>query len=256
MFETKPMRAFSWNPTPEKCSNPKSGIVNIKNDDDGLCFQWCLRYHQTPRGDHDSMLSKLKQVEENKYEGMAFQASDQAGSAFVEVNKVCIFIYELDSEGNIRLGQKGNVEYQTTDLTYLLRLEADNKSHYIYIKIIDHFFKLQKHTHDKDKRFSPVWSKKSWINELRSHISKCYMFDSNSTLIKIPSDENAHMNFKYSQNKLKRTCAIDADNECAFVPTSLKHKTHKHVPNSACFYLVCDHDPTQNRLEQYIREIA
>ena len=101
-----------------------------------------------------------------------------------------------------------------------------------------------------------MWSKKSWINELRSHISKCYMFDSNSTLIKIPSDENAHMNFKYSQNKLKRTCAIDADNECAFVPTSLKYKTHKHVPNSACFYLVCDHDPTQNRLEQYIREIA
>ena len=31
-------------------------------------------------------------------------------------------------------------------------------------------------------------------------------------------------------------------------------KTHTHAPNSACFYLVCDHDPSQNRLEYYLGE--
>ena len=38
------------------------------------------------------------------------------------------------------------------------------------------------------------------------------------------------------------------------VPTGLPNKTRKHVPNSVCFYLVCDHDPTQNKLEYYVGE--
>ena len=78
--------------------------------------------------------------------------------------------------------------------------------------------------------------------------------DTNSTLIKLPSPDNAHMQFKNHKNKLKRPYVIYADTECSLVQTSLKDKTHKHVPNSACFYLVCDHDPSQNRLEYYIGE--
>ena len=42
--------------------------------------------------------------------------------------------------------------------------------------------------------------------------------------------------------------------ECSLVPTGLPEITHSHVPNSACFYLVCDHDPIPNRLECYIGE--
>ena len=91
-------------------------------------------------------------------------------------------------------------------------------------------------------------------DEFRTHLSKCYNFDTNSTLIKLPSPANAHMQFKNHKNKLKRPYIIYADTECSLVPTGLLDKTHKHVPNSACFYLVCDHDPSQNRLEYYIGE--
>ena len=56
------------------------------------------------------------------------------------------------------------------------------------------------------------------------------------------------------QRKFKRPYIIYADTECSLVPTGLKDKTHKHVPNSACFCLVCDYDPTQNRLEYNIGE--
>ena len=31
-------------------------------------------------------------------------------------------------------------------------------------------------------------------------------------------------------------------------PMGLANETHKHVPYSACFYFVCDYDPTQNTL--------
>ena len=71
---------------------------------------------------------KLKKVTEKyNYDGMEFPASYEAISAFEEINRACIFIYELDLEDQIRLGQIGNIEYLTTDLIYLLRIEADNK---------------------------------------------------------------------------------------------------------------------------------
>ena len=62
------------------------------------------------------------------------------------------------------------------------------------------------------------------------------------------------MQFKSHKNKLKRPYIIYADTECSLVPTGLPDKTHKHAPNSACFYLVRDHDSSQNRLEYYIGE--
>ena len=81
---------------------------------------------------------------------MEFPASYDAISALEEINRVCIFIYELDSEDQIRLGQRGNSAYLTTDLIYLLRIEADSKHHDIYIKSIDHFFNLHKCSFDTD----------------------------------------------------------------------------------------------------------
>ena len=118
-------------PTHEEFSNAMCGLVNIQNDDE-LCFQWRLRYHQSARNNNDSRLSKPKKVAEKyNYDGMEFPASYEAISAFEDINRVCIFIYELDSEDKIRLGQRGNIAYLTTDLIYLLRLDTDSKSHYI-----------------------------------------------------------------------------------------------------------------------------
>ena len=104
IFETKALRASSYIPTPEKYCKSMCGLVNIQNDDE-LCFQWCLRYHQSAKGHHDSRLSKLKKISDKyNYDGVEFPASYEAISAFEGNNSVCIFIYELDSEDQIRLG--------------------------------------------------------------------------------------------------------------------------------------------------------
>ena len=90
---------------------------------------------------------------------MEIPASYEAISAFEEINRVCIFIYELDSDDQIQLGQRGRIAYLTDDLIYLLRIEAGNNSHYVYIKNIDHFFNLHTYTHDTNKRFCPICRK-------------------------------------------------------------------------------------------------
>ena len=75
-----------------------------------------------------------KVAEKYNYDGMEFPASYDAISAFEENSRLCNFIYELDSEDQIRLGQRGNIAYLTDDLIYLLRIEADNNIHYVHIK--------------------------------------------------------------------------------------------------------------------------
>ena len=50
---------------------------------------------------------------------MELPASYEAISAFAEINGVCIFIYEFDSECKIRLGQQGRLENLTSGLIYL-----------------------------------------------------------------------------------------------------------------------------------------
>ena len=65
---------------------------------------------------------------------MEFPASYEAISAFEVINRVCIFIFELDSEDNFRLGKRGNIAYLTTDLIYLLRIDTYSRSHFILIK--------------------------------------------------------------------------------------------------------------------------
>ena len=65
---------------------------------------------------------------------MDFPASYEAISAFEVINRVCIFIFELDSEDNFRLGKRGNIACLTTDLIYLLRIDTYSRSHFILIK--------------------------------------------------------------------------------------------------------------------------
>ena len=47
-YKIKAARGSSWIPTPERYSNAKCGLINIKNEDQE-CFRWCMRYHQSPQ---------------------------------------------------------------------------------------------------------------------------------------------------------------------------------------------------------------
>ena len=56
------------------------------------------------------------------------------------------------------------------------------------------------------------------------------------------------MKFKNHKNKLERPFIVYADTECTLEKTTDKHKIHKHVVNSCCFYFVCTYDNSKNRL--------
>ena len=45
-----------------------------------------------------------------------------------------------------------------------------------------------------------------------------------------------------------RPYIVYADTECTLVQSDDPDKIATHVPNSACFYFVCDYDETQNKM--------
>ena len=49
IYETNPIRAASYIPTPPKYNNSRCGLINIQNDDQE-CFEWCMKYHQSNKG--------------------------------------------------------------------------------------------------------------------------------------------------------------------------------------------------------------
>ena len=256
IFETKPLRGSSFIPTPEKYSNPKCGLVNIKNDDQE-CFKWCMLYHQSDKQKNNQNISSLKKIEDKyDYTGIEFPADYNDLTNFEELNKVSIFVYSIsekvlkdeETKYEITVSKQGSLDYITNDIIYLLLVENEEKSHYIYIKNIDNLFNIHNCSFDKDKRFCPMCNCKINYSEYTKHLSKCVKFCKYSTAIKLPKGDNNIMKFKNYRNKMERSYIVYADFECSLCPSEDVNKIAYHKPNSACFYFVCSYDETKNRL--------
>ena len=65
-FTTRPLRASSYIQTPQQFSNAKSGLINIRNEDNE-CFKWCMLYHQSRKDKNDNRVTALGKVK-NKFD--------------------------------------------------------------------------------------------------------------------------------------------------------------------------------------------
>jgi hypothetical protein len=77
------------------------------------------------------------------------------------------------------------MENYDKDHIYLLRVENDEQSHFIYIRLIGRLMNIHQHTTDKDKRFCPLCNGKiQTVRILLSISAECYRFAKDSTLNK------------------------------------------------------------------------
>ena len=71
------------------------------------------------------------------------------------------------------LSSLGNPDYFTNDVIYLLRIDNDEKSHYIHIKHLQRLFNLNRIVSNKDKNYCPYCEKQCEEN-MGEHIKQCY----------------------------------------------------------------------------------
>ena len=123
IVQINPVRAASYIPTPVKYNHPKSGLINIQNDDN-KCFQWCMKYHQSKKNKHDNRVSvKTKILDNFNYVGIEYPISFDDISKFEGLYKISIFVYEINAD-DITLARSGNLNYiQGDNMIYLLKLE-------------------------------------------------------------------------------------------------------------------------------------
>ena len=67
----KPLNGSSYMELPMELSNPKKGLINIKNKDDE-CFRWCHIRHLNPQTEHPERIKKedKKMINELNYDGI------------------------------------------------------------------------------------------------------------------------------------------------------------------------------------------
>ena len=102
-----------------------------------------MKYHQSKKEKHDDRITVLRQLDDKyDYSNMQYPASHEDINVFEENNKVSIFVYNIDEDNSIREEYRGNVNHISNDIIYLLRIEQEDQSHYVYIKHIQRLLHL------------------------------------------------------------------------------------------------------------------
>ena len=250
-FTNKAVRGSNYIQTPDKYKNSKCGLINIQNDDQE-CFKWCMKYHQSEMKEKSHRVTALKKVNDKyNYENVDFPASLKDIEQFENNNKISVFVYSLNDKDEIYREKLGNPDYFTNDVVYLLRLDREDQSHYIYIKHLERFFNLNRHDSQRDKNYCP-YCEKQCEDDMPDHIKKCYKLQFNDgALLKLPPP-NSYMKFENHKNKLIRPFIVYADCESTLIPNNHKNKIHKHKVNSCCCYFVCTFDSSRNELMTFV----
>ena len=144
----------------------------------------------------------------------------------------------------------GNPDYVSNDVVYLLRIEDEETSHYVYIKHLSRFINLNYNGKATGQNFCP-FCEKQCDECLISHIPKCYKLQfQEGALVRLP-EPGKYMNFENHKNKLERPFMFYADTESTLKKTDDDKKIHEHIVNSCCFYFVCTFDSSRNKLFTY-----
>ena len=98
---TNPQRASSYIPTPEKYSNPKCGLINIKNTDQE-CFRWCMKYHQAGKLIHGERTTVLSKLPDKYINNINYPTTLEDINRFEIDNEIAVFVYYISNDDFIR----------------------------------------------------------------------------------------------------------------------------------------------------------
>ena len=116
-----------------------------------------MLYHHSDKGQNAIRTNALQKINDKyNYAGLEYPVSLEGVAHFENLNKVCIYVYEIDEDtGDIIDCKKGNTCY-INNVIYLLRIEDDEKAHYIYIKHVGRLLNLHHYLNDKDTTDCPI----------------------------------------------------------------------------------------------------
>ena len=241
-----PTRGGSYIELP-KWVQDKKACINIQNEDD-MCFKYSVQcdVYKVYEVKHPYRVSSYKKLEDTlNWDNVNFPSSNIDIDTFEENNegKVAINVYYIDDEEgkeSILLARKTKVLNATHQIN-LLKLEDDNKNHYVYIKNYDRLIGSQTNKRGNKKHHCFHCHHGFQTEELlKEHNEKGCMVVTGQ-MINMPNEYDV-MSFKNHYKRLKAPFVIYADFECLTTRTgtvSTKElKTDKYQHHRPCGFMI------------------
>ena len=242
-------------PLPEKLSNSKKGLINLKNEDN-KCFLWCHVRHLNPQK-KDPQRIKLSDRESAKdldYKGITFPVTIKQIPQIERQNKINFNVFGYDEKDGIFPIRNPTEKFD--DYMDLLYLEGkEGKTHYVLIKDFNRL----------NYQFSKMKCKKHFCKHcLQFFYSEDCVVINVSQAIELPKpyidphgvERIPSVYFKNHHKQLPRPFAIIADFECltekmsSCTPSDEKSYTETYQRHTACSFgykVVCNYDKNYSK---------
>ena len=252
-----PTRAGSYIPLPKHISLKKA-CINIKNKDD-KCFKYAVEcgFYKVYEKNHPENFYHYKKLNsELNFEGVNFPANNIDIDTFEENNKgISINVFEIDEEKEQTVINRKLKNKDAECHIDLLRIDENDKSHYVYIKDLSRLLNCQKSKfHNKSyfcKYCHTGFGKKELLD--KHYENGCMEVEGQEIVMPKPDEK---MNFKQHYRKLRCPFVVYADFECITEgvekPSDKDIKTYNYQEHKPCGFMLNMVNAVDNTNYEYL----
>ncbi|CAB3989883.1 Gastrula zinc finger, partial [Paramuricea clavata] len=216
----KPLKGSSYMKLPEDISNPKCGLINMKNNDD-RCFLWSHVRHLNPKTRRATTITRKdrKFVDNLDYSGIDFPVKISDIDKIERKNSINISVFGYKGKKQFYPIRNSKAKYDE-HMELLLLGDENGNNHYVLIKDVNRMlFSVSGYTH---KKHFCLHCLHSCVSEevLEKHKETCLEVNGTQAT-KLPK-EGTKIKFKNHRNSMPVPFVIYADFESILVPEERK----------------------------------
>ncbi|CAB3982653.1 Gastrula zinc finger [Paramuricea clavata] len=263
----KPLKGSSYMKLPGDISNPKCGLINMKNNDD-MCFLWSDVRHLNPKARRATTITQKDRefITNLDYKGIDFPVKISDIDKIERKNSISISVFGYKGKKQFYPIRNSKAKYDE-HMELLLLGDGEGNNHYVLIKDVNRMlFSVSKHTHKKHFCLHCLHSCVS-KEVLEKHKETC--LEVNGTqVVKLPK-EGPKIKFENHRNSMPVPFVIYADFESILVPEDRKvesgnpedkSSTDLYQTHKACSFglkTVCHYDDKYSgEYKSYVGEDA
>ncbi|CAB3984764.1 Gastrula zinc finger, partial [Paramuricea clavata] len=263
----KPLKGSSYMKLPGDISNPKCGLINMKNNDD-MCFLWSHVRHLNPNARRATTITQKDRefITNLDYDGIDFPVKISDIDKIERENSINISVFGYKGKKQFYPIRNSKAKYDE-HMELLLLGDGEGSRHYVLIKDVNRMLhSVSKHGH---KQHFCLHCLHSCVSKevLEKHKETCLEVNGTQA-VKLPK-EGTKIKFKNHRNSMPVPFVIYADFESILVPEERKvesenpedkSSTDLYQTHKACSFglkTVCHYDDRYSgEYKSYVGEDA
>ncbi|CAB4004481.1 Gastrula zinc finger [Paramuricea clavata] len=227
----KPLKGSSYMKLPGDISNPKCGLINMKNNDN-MCFLWSHVRHLNPKARRATTITRKDRefVDNLDYSGIDFPVKISDIDKIERKNSINISVFGYSGKKQFYPIRNSKAKHDE-HMELLLLGDGNGNNHYVLIKDVNRMlFSVSGYTHKKHFCLHCLHSCVS-KESLEKHKETCIKVNGTQA-VKLPK-EGTKIKFKNHRNSMPVPFVIYADFESILVPEERKEESENPEDKSS-----------------------